>query len=257
MPNDRENLTQPVDAAAVGLARSLMRTARFGALATLDPESGRPLASRTATATDTDGTPVILVSALAPHTEALLADPRCSLLIGEPAKGDPLAHPRMTVACDAAQLMRNSEDGRRVRRRYLNRHPKAALYADFGDFSFFRLEVSAASLNAGFARAFVLDRSHLVLPPEVSALIAKVEQSVIDHMNEDHADTIRLLAESAESSPKQGWTLTGIDSEGIDLANGDIVRRLVFPTHLSTANDIKTALIELLRSKRGDHNRDF
>src|SRR5690606_41957142 len=94
------------DAEAIRLARTLLRTARFGALATLDPADGAPLATRVAVATDMDGTPLILVSALSAHTKALAADPRCSLLVGEPGKGDPLAHAPLTIKARDEKLQR-------------------------------------------------------------------------------------------------------------------------------------------------------
>lgn len=238
----------PVDDEAIGLARMLMRTARYGALATLDAETGGPLATRTATATDGDGAPVILISTLAAHTSALIADPRCSLLVGEPGKGDPLAHPRLSISCDAIRLERDSEKTAHARQRYLNRHPKAALYADFADFSFFRLDVRSASLNGGFAKAFALNRDHLLLSPDLSASIAGAEQSAVEHMNEDHSDAIQLLAGGKEQD--RGWTLTGIDAEGFDLARGDIVRRKLFPKPLSGTAEIRTAFVEQVKQAR-------
>lgn len=157
-------LRQPVDEEARALAQRLLHGARYGALATLDPASGHPLASRVALATDVDGAPLILISALSAHTGALLADPRCSLLCGEPGRGDPLAHPRVTLVARARRIDRADEAAHtRVRRRYLARQPKARLYADFGDFAYWRLEVERASLNGGFGRAYELTATD-VLP---------------------------------------------------------------------------------------------
>lgn len=245
---NKKDVLQPVDEQAIALGRSLLRSARFGALATLDPASGVPLASRVALATETDGSPLILISTLAAHTDALTADPRCSLLVGEPGKGDPLAHPRMTVVCRAQWLKRDDEDGKQARRRYLNRHAKAVLYADFGDFCFLRLKVVSASLNGGFARAYALEREHLILPAEASENIAGAEQSALDHMNEDHADAIDRIAGAAESGAKNGWSLTGIDPEGIDLAQGDVARRVLFKQMLQSPNEIRSALVDLTKS---------
>ena len=90
-----------------------------------------------------------------------MADPRCALLVGEPGRGDPLAHPRMTLQGVARRLARDSDEGRRARERYLLAHPKAALYADFGDFAFWRIELQRASLNGGFGRAWVLSVADL------------------------------------------------------------------------------------------------
>ncbi|TIT59285.1 MAG: HugZ family protein, partial [Mesorhizobium sp.] len=87
MVDRKKDVIRETDAAAVRLAKTLIRGARFGALAVIDPETGAPLASRVGVATDSDGAPLILVSMLSAHTGALLADPRCSLLVGEPGKG--------------------------------------------------------------------------------------------------------------------------------------------------------------------------
>jgi len=56
----------------------------------------------------------------------------------------------------ARRLERDSDAGGIARERYLSLHPKAALYADFADFAFWRLDVLRASLNAGFGRAYAL-----------------------------------------------------------------------------------------------------
>jgi putative heme iron utilization protein len=52
-----------------------------------------------------------------------------------------------------ARIEKESADEARVRRRFLARHPKAELYAGFGDFAFWRMSVASAHLNGGFARA--------------------------------------------------------------------------------------------------------
>lgn len=144
------------DQEVVRLAKSLIRAAHHAVIATLDPRTGRPIATRVGIATDADGAPAILVSALAAHTPALRADPRCSLLIGESGKGDPLAHPRITLHCDARQIERGSTEEARIAERYLAHSPKAKLYAGLGDFRYFRLEPVGASLNGGFGKAYAL-----------------------------------------------------------------------------------------------------
>lgn len=251
MDKKPKDILQPLDDNAIALARKLIRTARYGSLATIEPDTGDPIASRVATATDSDGAPIILISKLTPHTNALMVNPRGSLLVGEPGKGDPLAHPRMSLSCDAVQLDRDGEDGKRAKRRFLNRHPKAALYADFGDFFFFRLEPRTTSLNGGFARAFALTAKDLLLPSETSISIGQAEQSAVEHMNDDHADAVQELAGDKTSDRLGVWKLTGIDPEGFDLANGDLVRRELFPAPLSGPEEIRTVFVEMLRSARG------
>jgi len=228
-----------------------MRTARYGALAALEPQTGAPMASRVGVATDLDGSPIILVSLLSAHTKAILADPRCSLLLGEPGKGDPLAHPRITLMCRARKLARGSEDQARAERRYLNRHPKAQLYAGLGDFFFFRLDPEWASLNGGFGKAYRLDRNDLLIEGAATEGLAESEQGAIDHMNTDHRDAIVLYARHFAKAAGEGWSLTGLDAEGMDLASGDEVRRVFFPARLERAEDLRRLLVDMARTARG------
>lgn len=238
------------DAEAVRQAKTLLRTARYGALAALEPGTGAPLASRVAVATDLDGTPLILVSALSEHTGAILADPRCSLLVGEPGKGDPLAHPRVSLRCLAEKLERGTPEQARAERRYLNRHPKARLYAGFADFSFFRLGVEAASLNGGFGKAYRLMRADLIADHPANEALSGAEQPAIDHMNSDHRDAVDAYARAFAGAREDGWTITGIDAEGLDIALGDDSRRVFFDGPLESAADLRSVLIELLQPAR-------
>ena len=116
-------------------------------------------------ATDVDGSPVILTSRLSTHTANLEHDGRASILLAETGKGDPLAHPRLSVLGAFAQIEKESADEARVRRRFLARHPKSELYVGFGDFSFWRhdgrVRASQRRLRArrGFDGAGCADRS--------------------------------------------------------------------------------------------------
>lgn len=161
--SEQKSPIRETDDDARALGRRLLAEAGFAALATLEPETGHPLASRIAFGVDSAGWPVSLMSTLAHHTKALMENPVCSVLVGEPGKGDPLAHPRITLQAIAVRLEKTSKDHVQTREHYLKRHPKAALYADFGDFFLFRFEVESAFLNGGFGKAFVLNANDLGL----------------------------------------------------------------------------------------------
>lgn len=247
---EKKDVIRPTDEEAIALSKSLLRAARHGALAVLDPQTGAPQASRVAVATDLDGTPAILVSSLSGHTPGLLADPRCSLLLGDPGKGDPLAHPRITVSCRAEQLQRGSEAQARVARRFLNRHPKARLYADFGDFSYFLLHPQSASLNGGFGKAYRLTETDLLADAEMAREMSAIEQGAVVHMNQDHRDAIALYARHYGKAKPGDWHMTGIDPDGIDLALGDQVLRIPYPQPLGEAGQMRKALVEMAAACR-------
>jgi heme iron utilization protein len=156
---DQPQVLRETDEAARTQARAFVRESGHGALATLDPETGWPLASRVSLAVDADGVPLILISRLSAHYGALEGDARCSLLLGEAGEGDPLRHPRITVICLAAKVP--LEQRANAKAQFLKRHPGAEMYADFADFDFWRLVPQRASLNGGFGRAYLLSAEDL------------------------------------------------------------------------------------------------
>ena len=154
----KKDPVQPLDSEAREMADRLLREATFGALAVIDPETGAPSVTRVALGTDHNGDPVSLISRLATHFAAIEADDRCALLIGEPGdKGDPLAHPRMTLYCTATFVHKEDPEHSALRDHYLSTHPKSKLYIDFPDFSFVRFTINGGLLNGGFGKAFRLD----------------------------------------------------------------------------------------------------
>jgi heme iron utilization protein len=248
MPNDirqSADLIRHTSPQAIRLAKTLMRTARFGALAVIDANTGEPAVSRVAVATALDGAPLILISSLSTHTQSLLANAHCSVLLGEPGKGDPLAHPRVTLQCFARFLDRNSNAGKHARERYLRHNPKAKLYVDFGDFSFVRLEPKGAALNGGFGQAFRLTGQELLADEQLCAQLEEIEPSILDHMNGDHADAVSSIGAHLNGKGKGSWIMTGADCEGVNIVSGDMVTRAWFAKAAISGDDMRERLIEL------------
>lgn len=227
MNGPAKDVLRSADDDAIRLAKTLLRGARHGALATLSPEDGSPQATRVGLATALDGTPLILISGLAVHTAALLADPRCSLLVGETGKGDPLAHSRATISCRARRLERVERDGIEARRRYLARHPKA----DLGDFAFFALEMTGARLNGGFGRAYELKAAELKSP-------------VPDGLAEAEPDAVEWVNRVTD----KGVRATGLDAEGVDTLTAGATGRLWFDTPILHIEELSPRLERLART---------
>lgn len=233
---------------ALGEAKRLLRSIRAGALATLAPD-GFPFASLVNVATDVDGSPVLLMSSLSAHTRHLEAEPRASILLTQTGKGDPLAHPRLTVTGRAERV---TEEARRaaLRARFLARHPKSALYADFGDFSFWRLDIARAHLNGGFARAASFEGVAMRTDLGGAEEFVAIEASAIEHMNADHSDAARLYATKLCGEPDGRWKVTGIDPDGVDLACGDLSARVAFSERVVTSASLRRALADLAVAAR-------
>nr|WP_255617240.1 DUF2470 domain-containing protein [Aurantimonas sp. VKM B-3413] len=243
---------QPVDDAARQLARRLIRGARHGALAVLRPADGFPAASRVLLASDFTGRPILLVSGLSLHAKALANDTRCSLLVGETGKGDPLAHPRLTVFAEARFIPPEDHSREGLRERFLARHQKSALYADFPDFRFGVLEPLGAALNGGFARAFELTADDLLDETleglEAAALRAR------DHMNADHGDAVDMIASRHVGETKTGWRIATLDRTGFEIVRGDTLHRIEFPGGPVAAGGYRDVFVELVRQEDPSKN---
>jgi putative heme iron utilization protein len=235
---------QPGDFEPVSGAKLLLRKIRTATLATLS-RSGGPFASLTAIATDADGAPILLLSKLAVHTRNLERDPRCSLLLAQGGKGDPMAHPRLTV--DASVAFTSDP---RVRKRFLRRNAKATLYADFPDFSFWRGEVSGFHLNGGFARAADMGPEQVLTPLAGAEGLIEAEDGIIEHMNADHGEALALIAHKLAGEPSGAWRMSGVDPEGIDLTCGDATARAAFPRRVATPEEARMVLVEMAKAAR-------
>eukprot|EP01037_Dinobryon_pediforme_P015487 gene15487-15631_t len=225
--NTRETLTLE--------AKALLHRPRSGALASL--RSGAPFNSLVTFATDYDGSPIFLLSTLAIHTQNLITDPRCALLLQRNGKGDPLAHPRLTVTGTAKPDQRPH-----IRARFLARQPKAALYADFADFSFYRMDVSDFHLNGGFARAADFAADEILAKLSNLEDFASAEADIVARLNKNHLEILRHAVATATQSAPKNYRATGIDPEGIDLVCGEDTFRISLPLSVIDNIDIAAQL---------------
>ncbi len=235
----------------VHAARVVLRATATGALGTLT-DAGTPFTSFVTVATDAAGDPLLLLSRLAIHTANLDRDGRCSLLLVAPGGegGDPLAGARITIEGRAHRLAADDPVLSHVRGRFLARHPEAEGYAGFADFGFFRLATEKAHLVAGFGRIHAIAGEDLRVPPDVAAAFAEAEAGVIGHMNEDHADAVRLYATRLLGAPDGSWAVVAADADGLDLAADGTVRRLAFAKRQSSVGALRPTLKALSDAAR-------
>jgi putative heme iron utilization protein len=227
--------------------RDLVRGLDRAALATVLPaeEGAWPYASLVLVAVDHDLSPILLLSDLAEHSRAIAADDRVSLLFdGTQNLDQPLTGTRVTLLGRAALT-----DDARLGRRFLARHPDAALYASFKDFKFYRVAVERAHLVAGFGKIRWLSADELMTVPPPAGL-AEGEAGIVSHMNEDHADALQLYVGKLLGLSGNDWRMTGIDAEGIDLRQGGRVARLAFDAPLRAANEARKVLVDLAAKAR-------
>jgi putative heme iron utilization protein len=246
-------------------ARTLVGLGNRGVLSTVaaDPGSGGtegparvagyPFGSVATYAVDEAGRPIVFVSTMAEHTRNAAADPRASLIVTEPvAEGsDPLAAGRVTLIGELLEV--TGEERPAVRDRYLAANPASAYYIDFGDFSFWRLEVAGVRYVGGYGRmSWVTASDYAAAQPDPLAADAG---GIIEHMNADHADSLVLLARvlggRADASEA---VMTAVDRYGFDLVvggpSGRAAVRLGFDAPVATPAAARPAMIRLVEQAR-------
>jgi heme iron utilization protein len=237
-----------VDFDAGRLTRSLLRRSRQGALATLMAGSGDPYCSLVNLASHPDGSPILLISRLALHTRNILSDPRVSLMLDERAAGDPLEGSRIMLAGRAEEA--GGQAVALLRRRYLNAHPSAEAFVDFGDFSFFRIQPTATHLVAGFGRILDLKPKAFLTDISDAAALLEAEPGAIEHMNGDHREAMNLYATRLLGAEAADWRCTGCDPDGIDLQAGGKTLRLDFPERVTSPGELRKMLVRLADEAR-------
>jgi len=220
-------------------AKKLLREGRSGALATLMVGSGGPYCSLVNLATLADGSPLLLLSRLAVHTRNILADARVSLMIDERKAGDPLEGARVMLMGTAA-----ATDEPEARRRYLDRQPEAEMFAGFADFAFYRVELSGAHLVAGFGRIVDLTPQQLLVDLAGAETLIAAEPEILAHMNNDHAEAVRLYATRLLGAADGAWRCVGCDPEGLELQLGRTALRLPFPQRVNAPGVLRQVLRE-------------
>jgi putative heme iron utilization protein len=223
---------EPIDRAA----RRLLRGCRVASLAVIADH--RPLQALVTPAIAADGAPLLLLSTLAAHTNALAQHSACALLLVGPASdANPQTSPRLSLTGHA----RRSDDAA-DRARYLAIHPYARLYADFADFGLFRIEITEARFVGGFARAATLDPAHLRPDPAWLAGL-RDQPPTLDLGLLDPGLLDQIAARHGHAQP--GWSLAAIDPDGLDLAKDETVLRVEFDRKLSNPAELRQEIVRL------------
>lgn len=157
--------------------------------------------------------PVILISTIAEHTKNILQNPKVSLVVFSGAD-DLQANARLTLMGEAIACDKQDPD---LRARYLRYLPQADTYFDMHDFHFYRIRVDHVRYIAGFGRMGWFEGAALNEDLAGSALSAD-EAGIIEHMNADHADSLRQYCQHVHGIAPSQATMTGMDAEGFDVA---------------------------------------
>jgi putative heme iron utilization protein len=232
-------------------ARTLLARAQMGVLSTHAAElDGHPYGSMVIYGLH-EGDPILLISGLAEHTKNLEASPRCSLLVHDRGPDNPLALARATLVGEASKVVGDEREA--VAASFLARHPDASYYADFTDFHYWRIRVSGVRYIGGFGRMSWVEPEPWQ-GAEADPLLPDAKR-IIGHMNEDHADALRLYSEAfSRSGPVPEAVMTEVDRYGFEMSvttdQGPRPVRIAFDEPVGDATEARKALVALVKRAR-------
>jgi putative heme iron utilization protein len=191
---------------------------------------------------------------MAEHTRNASADPRASLIVTEPVPegSDPLAAGRVTLIGDLLEVP--GDERAAVRETYLAVNPASAYYIDFGDFSFWRLEVHSVRYVGGYGRMSWVEAAAYATA-EADPLAGDEAVGILEHMNADHADSLVLMARVLGGrADAEDAVMTAVDRYGFDVVvsgpNGRAALRLGFDGPVATATAVRPAMVRLVERAR-------
>lgn len=162
-------------------------------------------------------------------------------------EGDALGSARATLMGSAEKV-----EGRElvsVRETYLARHENSRYWADFADFSFFRLQPIDLYYVGGFGVMGWVEAGeyeHAAADP-----LAEAAPGILAHMNADHVDSMIQLARMHAQIDAIDATMTSIDRLGFYLRlktiDGMKGVRINFPGEVATSKQTREMLIAMVR----------
>lgn len=232
--------------------RTLVHRNRMGTLSTNSKKHpGSPFGSLMPYGLDGKGRPVFLISTMAVHTQNLERDPHASLFVSQmDSQGDPLDASRVTLIGGVSKVP-EGERGE-ARELYLSRYRNASYWVDFDDFFFYRMDIADIYFVGGFgAMGWVTADDYYGAGVDP---LADDSQGIIRHMNEDHGDTLLLLAKRFTGVDAEEATMTSIDRLGfhVRLRAGSEVfsRRIGFIREARNKEEAREVIVEMVRRAR-------
>ncbi|MCA9264861.1 MAG: DUF2470 domain-containing protein, partial [Planctomycetales bacterium] len=235
-------------------ARTLVELGGNSTLATISAKHpGYPFGSIMPYAADADGCPLFLISSMAVHTRNLNSDGRATLLITQHAAGSPLGAGRVSLIGDVSKL-EGEDQMQAAQSLYLAKHPESSQWLQYGDFSFYRLDVIDVYFVGGFGvMGWVRAEDYRAAGPDP---LCHVATSVIEHMNSDHADAVRLLGERSLGVKLRGAQMTSLDRLGFHLRaeteQGAKGTRVTFPEPVASSDEVRRVLVQMVQQARAN-----
>lgn len=230
-------------------AQQFLRSTQRGILSTQSAKfTGYPFGSVAPFVVDHHGALVVLISTLAEHTKNILQNPKVSLVVFKDEQ-DLQANARLTLLGEASQVEKSDDH---LRSRYLRYLPQAESYFDMHDFHFYRIQITQARYIAGFGKMGWIEGAQLNTPAETECPLIAQEESIINHMNTDHVESMLGYCQHFHQLSGDNAQMIGIDQYGFDVSldqeAAQQLLRFSFDQPIQDAQSARKALVAMSKA---------
>ena len=250
---------KPEKAQSINNARTLLRQSELGVLSTHSKScEGFPFGSVSTYLSTHTGDIIFYISDLAQHTRNIHHDSRMCLTVfagseveQSRALDDPNAGARLSILGHARQI--DEFGGQKYAERFFTLYPQSRGYQNTHDFEFYKLSCERVRFIGGFGDIHWISKEDWLLSePEW----AGNEQSMVDHMNEDHVDAMQLICEHHFGFVPDDAQMLTINPDGcfIKCDSGKPLY-VAFEQTANSSQDVRKALVKLTNNARAALNR--
>ena len=167
------------------LAINLMRNCREGVLSTVSKKyEGYPFGSFVTFISGADRSIIFYASDIAQHTINLKNNSKACITLFNLNEGDKQDSARLSLMGDVKKIDKDVEE---ISRQFIEFFPESSQYSNMHDFNFYSLNISHVRWIGGFGKIAWLSSTNW---NPIRPKWLKQEKSMIEHMNEDHSNSI-------------------------------------------------------------------
>ena len=227
------------------LAINLMRNCREGVLSTVSKKyEGYPFGSFVTFISGADRSIIFYASDIAQHTINLKNNSKACITLFNLSEGDKQDSARLSLMGDVKKIDKDVEE---ISRQFIEFFPESSQYSNMHDFNFYSLNISQVRWIGGFGKIAWLSSTNW---NPIRPKWLKQEKSMIEHMNEDHSNSIVSTLNAKLGIKDKHAKMLRLTMDGYYVSSKNKVYFLDFNLPCFTVKQYRDKLVEQAKEYR-------
>ena len=227
------------------LAINLMRNCREGVLSTVSKKyEGYPFGSFVTFISGADRSIIFYASDIAQHTINLKNNSKACITLFNLSEGDKQDSARLSLMGDVKKIDKDVEE---ISGKFIEFFPESSQYSNMHDFNFYSLNISQVRWIGGFGKIAWLSSTNW---NPIRPKWLKQEKSMIEHMNEDHSNSIVSTLNAKLGIKDKHAKMLRLTMDGYYVSSKNKIYFLDFNLPCFTVNQYRDKLVEQAKEYR-------